>query len=114
MAKCIYAKDTVKSRSIVINDESSKNCITLPNGDCIGTKGCMHDPPIKKNKRIAEIAEILHKEYRAAFKALYTKDLQERNMIGCPSSHDHGYVMCNKKKYFEKRAERLSISFNLC
>jgi hypothetical protein len=45
------------------------------------------------------LAEILHKNYRAAYKALCDGHQ--------PGMHDHGYQNCQSKKYFRLRAKRL-------
>lgn len=43
------------------------------------------------------LAEQLHREYRAAFKALHK---------GERSRHDHGWEHCHRKNYFLRRADR--------
>lgn len=56
------------------------------------------------------IAQELHRNYRAAFKALHT-GRNKPGSIGapknCTSEHDHGWDTCGKKDYFRGRAELL-------
>ena len=51
-----------------------------------------------------QLAEELHKFYRAAFKAMTKMGLASRTSLAQPMSHDHGWSHCNKKKYFLRRA----------
>lgn len=57
---------------------------------------------------IEQLAEELHKFYRAAFKALRPRVIRipDEGYLAI-SSHDHGWDHCNKKDYFRRRAEML-------
>lgn len=59
---------------------------------------------------IEQLAEELHKFYRAAFKALHHG---ASDMPCSGSGHDHGWDHCNKKAYFRRRAENLASSDTL-
>lgn len=59
------------------------------------------------------LAEQLHKEYRAAFKALHSGRGSFMGVgrvvskgTGCHSQHDHGWEHCHRKDYFLRRARR--------
>lgn len=59
---------------------------------------------------VEQLAAHLHREFRAAFKALHTG----RNRPGhlgvpknCIQEHDHGWSKCHRKKYFLRRAKHL-------
>lgn len=47
------------------------------------------------------LAAELHKEYRAANKALFPGGATSGG------AHDHGWKKCHKQKYFRRRAQRL-------
>jgi hypothetical protein len=50
------------------------------------------------------LAEDLHRDYRAAEKAL--RHLCLDNNLCADLRHDHGWRSCHKKKYFRNRAGR--------
>lgn len=63
---------------------------------------------------VESLAEQLHREYRAAFKALHSGRGSFMGVgrvvskgTGCHSQHDHGWEHCHRKDYFRHRAERL-------
>lgn len=56
---------------------------------------------------IEQLAEELHKFYRAAFKALHGTTRPIGQFQCDAPGHDHGWSHCNKKKYFLRRAEIL-------
>jgi hypothetical protein len=53
------------------------------------------------------LAEFLHQNYRAAFKALHRQEEMSTEGPGCINEHDHGWGKCHKQKYFMHRAARL-------
>jgi hypothetical protein len=61
------------------------------------------------------LAEQLHREYRAAFKALHSGRgsfmgvgrVVSKQGTGCRSQHDHGWEHCHRKDYFLRRAKRI-------
>jgi hypothetical protein len=63
---------------------------------------------------VEALAEQLHKEYRAAFKALHSGRgsfmgvgrVVSKDATDCRSQHDHGWAHCHRQKYFRRRAER--------
>lgn len=59
---------------------------------------------------VEQLAEELHRFYRAAFKALHKKTNvwgeEVNHFNNCPG-HDHGWSHCNKKEYFRKRAQMI-------
>lgn len=55
---------------------------------------------------IEQLAEELHKFYRAAFKALSVHG-EYPDMTESCKGHDHGWSHCNKQKYFQNRARIL-------
>lgn len=60
-----------------------------------------------------QIAEALHKEYRAAVKALHTGRLRPGHVgtsRNCIEEHDHGWSNCHRKQYFIRRALRGHIA----
>jgi hypothetical protein len=65
----------------------------------------------------AALAEFLHLNYRATFKAMHVR-AAGRNIPGqlglkrnCINEHDHGFGSCHKKKYFLRRARFLLKEF---
>lgn len=54
-----------------------------------------------------QLAEELHKFYRAAFKALHGTTRPIGQFQCDAPGHDHGWDHCNKKQYFRRRAEML-------
>lgn len=56
------------------------------------------------------LAAELHRNYRAAEKALNGPDKTDRNPSlkdGVTLRHDHGWESCHKQKYFQRRAQTL-------
>lgn len=65
--------------------------------------------PYTTLSEVEDLAEQLHRDFRAAFKALHTG----RNKPGhigvpknCINEHDHGWSKCHRKNYFRHRAQR--------
>jgi hypothetical protein len=56
-------------------------------------------PPSDK---VEMLAHELHKDYRAAFKAMHSGGLVHTSTA---QGHDHGWMHCNRKNYFRKRAK---------
>lgn len=54
-------------------------------------------------------AEQMHRDYRAAFKALHV-GRNRPGHVGAPKNcipeHDHGWAKCHKRNYFRRRAKR--------
>lgn len=67
---------------------------------------------------VEALAERLHKEFRAAFKALHSGSgtfmgvgrVQAKHGTGCLCQHDHGWSKCHRKDYFRRRAERWLVA----
>lgn len=57
-----------------------------------------------------QLAEELHKFYRAAFKKLH---ISATSFGNCEGRHDHGWKGCHAKAYFIKRAQRIEDSLFL-
>jgi len=67
------------------------------------------------------LASQLHREYRAAFKALHSgrgsllslsttrtwMSMCSKSRTGCCDEHDHGWTKCHRQKYFLHRAAML-------
>jgi len=62
--------------------------------------------PLRPSPVTEQLAQQLHREYRAAEKALRCTDVAgERPYL----QHDHGWEGCHKKQYFRQRASRLMV-----
>jgi len=67
------------------------------------------------NPVVKQLAAQLHREYRAAFKALHSGcgsfmgvgRVRSKNGTGCHNEHDHGWTKCHRQKYFLRRAAML-------
>jgi hypothetical protein len=67
------------------------------------------------NPVIEMLASQLHREYRAAFKALHSGRgsfmgvgrVRSKSGTDCLSEHDHGWTKCHRQKYFLRRAAML-------
>lgn len=53
---------------------------------------------------VLEFAKELHSNYRAAFKALHTREI---NLCTIRGEHDHGWQGCHRKDYFIRRAKHV-------
>ncbi|VVB51710.1 Uncharacterised protein [uncultured archaeon] len=53
--------------------------------------------------QIEHVAQQMHKDYRAAFKALHRGGLVHTSTA---QSHDHGWSNCHRKQYFLRRARK--------
>jgi hypothetical protein len=58
---------------------------------------------------VEDLAEKLHREFRAAFKALHKMagNGTYNECAGCVDEHDHGWSKCHRKGYFRNRAKRM-------
>ena len=87
-----------------MNVSSASSKSSASSGNFQGPRGNVGAPVAKPgNFSVVEmLAEELHKQYRAAFKALHrpsgTRYLNE---------HDHGWLACHKRTYFLRRAALL-------